>query len=177
MSVEVRDWKPEDINEMWEILEGWPNWWKSANRATTRSAFRAWWTQADRCCMVARDHGLAGFVYLDPIYPGQFGVPHIVKRKGYGNPRLVLAITRTPGRIQRWFCDYDLHRLWAWTASRSAVQLAILLGFRVEGKARHYIKTDAGWLDAWQLSLLRSEAWTRSPIGNMWHLLRWKCTG
>jgi RimJ/RimL family protein N-acetyltransferase len=177
-SVEVRDWKPEDLDVMWDILGEWPGWWKGASRERTRGGFQEWWMKQERACMVATDQGeVIGFVYLDPIYPGQFAVPHIVKRKGYGNPRLILAITRTPGRIQRWFIDYDLHRLWTWTASRSAVQLAILLGFRVEGKARHYIKTDAGWLDAWQLSLLRSEAWKKTSIENMWRLLKWKCTG
>ncbi len=178
-SVEVRDFRVDDIDAMWGILEGWPSWWKGAERARTRGGFREWWTKQERACMVATDSriGLVGFVYLDPIYPGQFAVPHIVKAKGYGNPALIREITRTPGKLQRWFVDYDLHKLWAWTASKSAVQLAILLGFRFEGLARHYIQTDEWWLDAWQLSLLRSEAWKRTPISNVWRLLKWKCLG
>jgi hypothetical protein len=179
-TVEIRDWQPDDLWEFWEILQGWPPWWRGANRPKTEGEFQEWWMEKITACMVTTDAGyVAGFTYLDPIHRGHWATPHIVKKKGYGNPAIVREILRSTGKfsLQRWLDEYDLQKYWTWTASISAVQLCLLLGFRCEGKVRHYIRTDAGWLDAWQLSLLREEAWKKTPIGNVLRLLAWKWWG
>jgi hypothetical protein len=177
--IEIRDIQEDDLPDLWKILQGWPEWWQGKNRPRTLEEFIPWWRESEKPCMVGVDSeaGIIGAVYLDPVHPGQWATPHIVKRKGYGDPRLIRAILRSPGKLQRWFFEYDLSKFWTWTASRSAVTLAILLGFRVEGKVRQYILTDKGWLDAWQLSLLREDAWKQTPTGNIIRLLAWKLTG
>jgi hypothetical protein len=139
----------------------------------------SWWIKTVKAALVGEDSeaGIIGVVYLDPVHPGQWAVPHVWKRKGYGTPGVIRKLILGPGWIEGWFDEYDLQRLWTWTATRSAASLMLLMGFRYEGKARSYMRTDTGWIDAWQFSLLRKEVRQSWMSANLFRWLCWKVCG